>query len=470
MNTLNNLDISRAPDGATSGPAGKGFPWMETVGLTVIIPVFKLGLAVDDPFLIEKGFPWLVVLPLLIGLRHGSAHALVSALTLIMGISAGMHLGYVHGGDYPASVTIAFLVLGLIGGEYKGFWATRVDRVADSERYHKARLDQFAKVYHMLRQSHDRLEHHISANVHSIRTALTDLHTQLTSLEPRPEEAFHGASASILKLMSDHGLVQIAALYQTGADGKPAGTALATLGRPMPLERDDPLLREALRTGQAVAVSADQETRGTALMAVVPIVDFDGRLWGVVTIDELPFVALQAENLNLLSAFGGHIGDCLARWTHLTTGEADARGHFENDLRRALVEARRCASPAVVLALSVGADWQESGLLEKLMLNGRSLDRLLIDRNESGGITLLKLMPCTDPAGAESYRFRLQMLARSHLGDSHETDLGKLKIFPLDPHTDMETLLVELSPWLPPSGRRAALAIGGACTEGGVRC
>ena len=452
--------------------SGIRYPWMETVGLTVVIPAFNIGFAIGDPFLIESGFPWLVAIPLLIGLRHGTSHALLSALTLIMSVSVGLHLDFIKLGDYPANVTIALLVLGLIGGEYRSFWHTRVAQVADREQYHKARLEQFSRIYHTLKQSHDRLEHQISGNVNSIRTALSDLHAQLMSLEPRPEEPFQGTAPSILKLMSDYGLVQIASLYEVRTHGTLAAEPAATLGKPLPARADDPLLQEALLSKQTVALSPDHETRGTALMAVIPIVDFSGRLWGVVTVNELPFVALQAQNLNLLSAFGGHIGDCLFRWSNITAHSRDAVCRFESDLRRAVIDAHRCDTPATVLALSTGPEWEQDGFLNKLMLGCRSLDRLLIGHNEEGGITLVKLMPGTGHMGAERFLKRLQKMAEVHLGTNLESEHLSFAITDVDRQSEYTDVLRELAPWLSPLRREDAHPLKReSCVEpGGVLC
>ena len=448
------------------------FPWAETAGFTVLIPAFNFGMNIGDPFLLQGGFPWLVVVPLLIGLRHGPAHALVSSLVLIVAISLGMRLGYVPLGDYPAGVTIAILVLGLVGGEYKTYWSTRIDRVTDSEQYYKARLDQFAKIYHMLKQSHDRLEHQVSANVRCIRSALTDLHGQFTSLQPSPDTAFLGAAENILKLMSDHGQVQIAALYEILPNGNLAGTPAARLGKPLPVSPEDPLLREARRLKQTVALSPDQEIQETTLMAAVPIVDYAGRLWGVVTVNELPFVALEANNLNLLSVFGGHIGDCLTRWSKCRSTTPHAIVQFHRELGRAMADASRCETPAVVLALSVAGNWETNGLLEKVMLGCRGLDRLLIGQTENGVVTLLKLMPNTGRMGAERYLWRLEKLVKTRLGHSLNSAGMSLKIVELDGRVDRDEIARELAPWLArlapssPEHAREDRVAG----LGGVRC
>ena len=59
--------------------------WAETLVLTAAPPSLGLWLSPRDPLFIDARFPWLVLAPLLLGLRHGFARALASTLVLCAG-------------------------------------------------------------------------------------------------------------------------------------------------------------------------------------------------------------------------------------------------------------------------------------------------------------------------------------------------------------------------------------------------
>ena len=121
----------------------------------------------------------------------------------------------------------------------------------------------------------------------------------------------------ILALLSDHAFVRSATFHPVDGLGRPAA-AIAALGTGAD-PASDLLVQEAARHGMTMSVRDDPD--GSAVLAAVPLVDVEGRVHAVVAVRDVPFVAFNAETLELLAAVGGHLGDFLSHAEDLTRSQ-----------------------------------------------------------------------------------------------------------------------------------------------------
>jgi len=457
-----------------SGKPGHSLPWLETVGLSLVVPALGLGLHSTDPLCLVSGFPWPAFIPLLIGLRHGLYCSLAS--TAIMGLwaLAAWQQDVPAGAAFPSAYLVGLLGLSLVSGEYRAHWERTVSRLDGSERYHRIRLEQFAKTYHILKTSHDNLEQQISASTRSLRGALSDLQKYVFALDPASEGALKGAAGGILQLFCDYGTLQIAALWEIREDGSLADRAAAKVGMPRPLEREDPILKAALESRRAVAFAPGTLAQGGGILAAVPIVDIAGRVHGVVTIDELPFVALRTANLNLLSVLGGYVADFLSRCPGVcAAGSTNASQIFHEAVRRAVMDARHYRVPAMLLGLSLSVDYARPEFIDKVVLNCRGLDRVWVADRGSQGVVIVKLMPCTDPVGAERYIWRLDRMLKTQWGVPLSADGIGILIESVDGTSDADQVLAKFKRLIKPEWPQTNMAAPRAevaCVSRGAKC
>lgn len=464
---------ARLPHRAAVCPKESGgfVRWLETMILSVAGPLANLALQAPAPFFLTGAFPWYILIPLLIGLRHGLACSIASSMLLGLGASVSWQQGALGVSQFPGAYIAGLMSVSLVSSEFRSYWRRSLDRLASSEAYHRDRLEQFAKTYHVLKRSHESLERQICAGTRSMRGALSDLQKQLLAWEPDAARPFRGAGGSILKLFADYGMLQMAALWEVSGNNALHSEPVASLGVTGPVRRDDPLLLAALSSRRAVALSPDHEPQGGGIMAAVPIVDISGTIHGMVTVDELPFIALQAANLKLLSVFGGYIGDCLMRWSSAAARPSEELHAFREALQRSVIDARDCQIPAMLVGLSVGAAWAQSAFIEQVLTSSRGLDHVWVSERGPQGFTILKLMPGTDQTGAERYLWRLDSLIKATRGISLNKESLGIRIENVDGRTNAGQLFDKLtqSPNPERSGSRhfrrgteRALALGGA--------
>ena len=100
--------------------------WLETLTITMLSPWFGFWANRSDPFLIHGDFPWLALVPLVVGLQHGVAPALASAGLL----GARAYLQAVNQVE-PIAVTLHWIVGCLIVGALAGWFRDRAVRRYD---------------------------------------------------------------------------------------------------------------------------------------------------------------------------------------------------------------------------------------------------------------------------------------------------------------------------------------------------
>ena len=323
---------------AASDPSSPLQAWLETAGLALAI--VAIGALVDrrDPFLLERGFSWLVLAPLLAGLQYGSTHGLACAGLQALLLAAAWRSGLVQVPDSVAATVLGWLVSGLLAGEFRDAWSRRVQRAAARAEHLRIRLEALGRSYLTLKISHDRLQREAPVKPESLRDALAAFRRDLG--EEPAARSVHALADRILALFADHAFVRAATLHPVDAKGRP-GPAAATLG-PAAEVQDDPLVRRAARS--AVTVSVRDGDDGVLVLAAVPLVDASGWVHGVVAIREMPFVSFHSETLELLAVLGGRLGDCIAR------AQVPARPPPASEVARAAAPAAPVPQPAVVPA------------------------------------------------------------------------------------------------------------------------
>jgi hypothetical protein len=162
-------------------------------------------------------------------------------------------------------------------------------------------------------------------------------------------------------------------------------------------------------------------TQNSPLVAV-PLMDVNGRIHGMIVIEDMLFLSMQEENLRLLAVIGGHIGDMLSL-AAVEGADADS-AHFIRETRRAIQNRRQHGLPAmrVRMALPSGESSQEIESL--LRRQRRGLDSVWAPDGGDRRVLLL-LMPLTGHLEYEGYRRRIDEILRQQFGrNSTELDLA----------------------------------------------
>jgi len=444
------------PASADPRPPARWIAWLETGVLAVIAPLVGLKVQPDDPFFLKSGFPWPGLAPVLAGLRYGFPQGLGCALMSLLALLAASKMGMGPStGAVVGQFTFGVLALGMVSGQFRDLWSKRIEKAQADAAFRKGRLDEFTRIYHLLRVSHHKLEQRLAGGTPSLREMLFTLRDALL-LARLSDEPLMGISPQVLDIFMSHGGVLVACMFEVGKDGKCGEAPVAYLGSMAPPPTTDKLLVEGLRTGDVVSVNDLFTTRvesATELLVVVPLVDIHERVWGLVAIQDMHFVAFQEDNLRMLAILGGYVADLLA--TRLR-GTADPTGErFNHHLLRAVHSLRNHGEPAAVVKIHFGLG-QGVALVEPIRNQRRGLNSQWLDTDADGAPVMLVVMPMSDWEAVDGFLRLVTELSRNHLGAAPEEAGVRIRTHVLEPHDTEETVIAALG------GAARALAVADA--------
>lgn len=438
--------MSAHKDFALAPRASGSVSWVETL----VISALALGLgwwfSPDDPLQVNATFPWVILAPLLLGMRYGFVRGLASAALLVAALFAFRVQGVEAYAQVPAAFIVGVLLCAMLVGEFRDIWERRLERLELANEYRQLRLDEFTRAHHILRISHDRLEQRVAGNDQSLRSSLLGLRQLLREL-PGDEAPLDALAETVLALLAQYGSLRIAGLYRVRHDRTPEPQPLATLGEMPALDADDLLVRTCLERGELVSVRQELLERGeqrahSALQVCVPLVDTDGRILALLAVEQMPFFVFNERTFSLLAILAGHIADLLQSDRRaLQLADIDAQ-RFSQYLKRSLLDARDHGLPACLYAFEL-TDARYGEEVQRLLEGSqRGLDVQLRLRNDEGRRVLLVLLPLTSAEGSQGYLQRLRILFAERFGQARELEsLGvRIRQYELDAGNDRQAL------------------------------
>ncbi len=283
--------------------------WIEIVAITVVVPLGVYFFHPRDPFLLNAGFPWLVLVPLLIGAQHGLRGAIASSALLSVG-------AWLLGGNVTSlsQWSAGGLSAGVVSGYCRDRIRSRLSCSGQLVEEYGARLARLSRAHAVLKLSHQRLEERLSAQSWSLASAVNEAERRLASCES-PESAAQIA----LEVFFNHAMVQSASLLlqpitgRASSDDARALTLQGQLGPARSVDVRHPLIERALETGRLVAIDVHADASADpSVLAAVPISTASGAKLGVLVVHEMPFMAFQAAHLKNIASLALYIGDLLA--------------------------------------------------------------------------------------------------------------------------------------------------------------
>ncbi|MBL9007042.1 MAG: hypothetical protein JNJ46_22485 [Myxococcales bacterium] len=402
--------------------------WVEVVVITLVLPVVGWWRQPQDPFFLQAHFPWLVLAPLLLGLRYGFIQALGSVAVMSVLMSLALHWGYLGVASFPGSLTLGLLLVGMLAGEFCDMWHRRLHRLSEINSYQHTLVQKFTRSYHLLALSHGQLERRMLANTRSLRETMTYLRQRAQAVDTDASDD-HELHHLMMEVLSSFGSVQVAALYRVDEYGILIPNIVARLGNPEPIRIGDPMVVQAMQEKRLICIrphetvlaapsSAKVEVGTTAgaplhskmLLAVLPLTDVWSRTWGVVTIQALPFEALNRDHLALLAVLGGQMGDLLA------LGAAGSMVQFHACLLRSQHDARCFNLPAMLIGIAVDQNLSPPSLFSEILDQHRGLDQQWLMHNAQGHRVLLTVLPLTDAEASRGFVQRLEVWCQTTYG------------------------------------------------------
>lgn len=380
--------------------------WAESIAIVFGVLGFGFLVAPADPFFLRAEFPWLWFGPLLVALRYGMAPAMSSLALLVLAWLLAERLGRVVG-PFPTQQVVGGVLLTLISAQFSTIWQQRLRRSKQVSQHAKDRFEQLSKAYFMVRYSHDRLEQSLISRPVTLRQAMCDLRGLLVKTGGGLTAE---SSTELLGILSHYCSLEGAAIY-AAADGELLPEPLATCGRSGKLVPDDQLLRAALESGDTSYQAANrlrQEERSAYLVAA-PVITSSGRLLGMLLVTEMPFLALQRENLQIIAVLLAYVADhaeaAVAAQAVLTV-YPDCPPVFAAELIKMVRLKRDLDILSSLAVISIRSSARLEEICRVLERQQRGLDHAW-RRSAGWGVQYITLMPFAGPGASEGYLARL---------------------------------------------------------------
>jgi len=387
-----------------------------------LLPAAGLLVFPENPTGLASGFAWVVAGPLLFAARYGSGWGvfcgLLSGLFLVFPFAPYADLLSQH-----VSLAIGMFVMSLIVGDAATSWRKRSQRSEAENQYLRHRLKEFSTDYHVLKVSHGLLEEYMAGQRLSLREALQQLKPVLSSNENGIE-----AGNELMAVFSQFCSIQVAGLYTVTDSKRVDKTPVATHGDMFELPLFDPLLKAAISTQEVASIKLEslaENHHESSLLAVVPLVDTEGHLHGLLAIKDMHFMAFQQQNLHLLALLGYYIGDQLTR----SRGDALSRTDwFLAELDTVLRFAHSHSTESALLSLKFNQTENSHDVAQFVSVAIRSLDAswLVMADDEAPVVSLL--LPLMSEAQSHAFLKRVDLAVKEKFGVELENVLDSVRL------------------------------------------
>ncbi len=389
-------------------------------GEALLLTALALGvgfwLSPQDPFGVHAAFPWVWLVVVLLALRYGTAAGLGSA-ALLLGIwLLGQRWGWFAG--FPKSFFLGGALLAFVCGEYRDFWQGRWRQAEGCARYLSERLEVLTHSLYLLRLSHERLEQSLIGQPLTLREALSRLRTLALS----EGEALPAPLAErFVRLLAQYFQLEAAGIYRL--EGQ-KGVLLAQVGSMGPLHLEDPLVHYALQENALchVAEGAREKASVSRYLVVAPLKASGGQVLAWLVVEQMPFLALHHEALQMLMAFLGYFADSLEaqhRARPILEVFPDCPLLFAAELLKLYRLKREAGIESHGVLWMAGPDPHQQEVLRLVRESRRGLD-LLWETQREGCSLLVVLMPFARRAAVEGYLARIRRLVEERWGQSYE--------------------------------------------------
>lgn len=390
---------------------------IETVAMTIAMPVAGLLWDRADPFFLDTRFPWIVFAPLLVSLRHGFTLGFASAVALDVVLLGAWRTHAVPFQRFPAAPLVGLIAVAMVAGQFSDVWKREIVRLDAGFAVLRRQVGELERARFLLELSHDRLDAQVGRTANSLREAMAAVR-DLTREETNPSYASLGEA--IVEVYAAYCLVEVGELYVVER-GK-LGARVATLGRPAKLDAGDPLLERALQKGQLTFLPAasnpdrDPSLAQSKLLAAVPFVDLEGRVDAILAVQSMPFIAFENGNLDAMASLAGYFADLLAQGGQASDAERGREELFRVRVLRALRDVKERSLPSVIACL-----WLRRGApigdLVDVLLGGalRELEFPYVARDAGGNHLVYVLLPMANEDAARALKGRFDAIASRNL-------------------------------------------------------
>lgn len=419
-----------AQDGlhALASPRARtGWAALEVVLMTLAILAIGHWVSPADPLFTQAPIPWTWFAPILVALRYGVLAGLGSMVMVL--VAWRLLQGADPSATFPTLYFLGGLLLTMVCGEFSGLWRSRIRRLSQANAYLEDRIERVTNRLFMVQRSHDVLEQDLLLQPSTLRQALGDMRAR--SLAGKLDAP--AAAKAFLDFLGVHCQIESAQVI-TLTPGHAHGATLASVGQPVTVRLDDPLVRFALDQQRLAHVQAGfpaHEAATTHLVAA-PLVLGTHREQALLVVSRMPFLALHDEALELMAVLCSSFSDAALVGDEvpgLLTHLPDCPVEFAEEASRLDRIAREFKLPSQVVVLTFNDPVHAASQRRLAERRARSPDVLWPYALADGRERLVTLMPLVGSAAVNGYLVSLAAYLAERQGlPVQQADLSTLGI------------------------------------------
>lgn len=390
--------------------------WLETLAITAALLLAGYYFNRSDPLFVHASFPWVWFAPLLVALRYGIAPGMISVSVICLFYLVLQRQDMLREA-FPTNFMLGGVLMTLISGQFSMLWSQRLRRSDQLSRHAGERFEQLSRAYFMVRLSHDRLEQNLISRPVTLRDAMTDLRSLLAT---HGGQLDHETASALISVLVHYCSLESAAIYLADTNGGMRDVPVAVCGCGAPYQAADLLLRSAIESGNTAYQSVNRLRRdeNSSYLVAAPLRTSSGVLLGVLLVSEMPFLALQRENLQIMGvllAYATDHAESAREARSLLTVFPDCPSMFAAELVKMVRLRRDLEVGSALVVINIAPTPRLDELCHALERQQRGLDHVW--RRELGwGVQFVTLMPFSGQAAVEGYQSRLNDMLQRQFG------------------------------------------------------
>ena len=425
--------------------------WFETLVVTILSVWIWMDSdyfsSSSETLIKNSNFFWAIMGPLLISIRYGFANGVICSLLVIAGIASVLNLtGNIA--SFSFSLGVGMVLISMVAGEFRDVWHEKNQKFSLDHEYMRQKLESFTKNYHLLKVSHDQLEHRIAGQQISLRTSVNQLQEIVLK---NPDHRFEQLCHPFIHLIAEIVGLEVAGIYQMNGDDIQKEFSV-TLGDDHQLDLKDPMLIDMFDTRMLLTPRkiGSNETHKSRYQACIPLLDTSNNLQAVVVAEKVKFFLMTPANIALLALVSNYAADLLNDDLTVPVLQPAQLPLFRQYMKRAHENKRLYgADSCLVVFTNIPVEYKKA--LEEIINYRRGADVYWNCLTEDKGAGLVVLLPLTSVWGAQQYIERIkELLTVSLIGVEGTTKISSSfeAIGPLVLHedaSDIDRLIKELS-------------------------
>lgn len=281
---------------------------VESVILTLVIIMAAYIINPKNPFFVGSAFPWIWFAPVLLALAYGFIPGIISVMILAIFFDHQASIQHLATATERLYLLGGFL-LTILCAEFQSLWRHRIRRAQTYSEYASDSIHSLSKAYYQAVLSHDKLERYLINKPTTLRGAFQDLSKLMDQFAPKFDPS---VASQFIHLLSYYCSIDEGAIYM-GNEKNINTKPIAYLGKEKDLDIQDPLIKQALQESSMLYydVHSLKESEKSQYLLATPIQSSDGEFIGIMTAQDIPFVAYNYETFQVLAVLLGYFADTM---------------------------------------------------------------------------------------------------------------------------------------------------------------